>query len=119
MRRRRPGLAVLCLLALLTASCATTASPAAVAGVTLDELGATFVATGTLMNELRQTNAINETDYQPWRAFAATFKPTYQAAVLAYQAGATDGDAVRAALALKAELLRYLITAAKRKGAQP
>ena len=108
----------LLLLLVALAGCASVrrASPEVVAGIGLDELGATFVAAGTLYNDFKTRGLITEADYEPWRAFATTFKPAYSAAVRAYQAGTTEGDAVRKALGYKAALFGFLKTITAKAG---
>jgi len=108
----------LLLILVALAGCASVrrASPEVVTGLSLDELGATFVATGELMNRLRQENVITEREYEPWRDYALRFKAAYGAAVGAYQAGTSDVEAVAKVLAMKTALFRFLITATQKKG---
>ncbi len=105
----RRGLLGLALVASL-AGCATTkASPTLVAAVTLDEIGAVYLQTGALYNDLYTSGAIGPDVYREWAEFAIPFRELWIAARTAYDAGATEGDAVQQVLALKQTLFAFAL----------
>lgn len=108
--RRLAAVLLALTLVVALAGCATTkASPTLVAGVTLDEIGAVYLQTGALYNDLYTSGAIGADEYREWAEFAIPFRELWLAARAAYDAGATDGDAVQQVLAVKQTLFAFAL----------
>ncbi len=83
MTRRPRRLAVVGLVLLLAAACATSAGrpdPLVLTGEALQAVGRTFLETAQLYDGLYRARKVTEAQYDAWRAFVPQFQQAHQAA---------------------------------------
>ena len=121
---RRPQIAVLVLVAVLTTACAglTVGKSLIVSGESLDELGKAFVQTGRLYDDLLDRKIITVKDYRAWAEFANAFRDQYPNAVALWKlAKASRDEQGRITIekmvgGLRSELMRFALSASAKLG---
>lgn len=99
--------ALICSIALLSASCATTKTALLISGSTIQTAGEAFVKVSGIMNDQLDKKSIPEDKYMQWAEFATKFQAVYPAAVHVWKMAKLANDSAMQAKA--AEMIAILL----------